>query len=229
MAGSHGTWYFLEKPAAETRPPSAGFFSQSTRSYSDLELIALILGDNRPEEERLRQAGELLDGGSAALLRRMSTRKLRGLVGDDGGARLLAALELGRRAIQGDATRAIACPRHVQEYARTYAAAQKEHFLAVHLNTRHVPTSLEVVSIGTLSTSLVHPREVFRTAIAEGTASLILVHNHPSGDPSPSPDDIEITTRLIKVGELVGIEVLDHVILARERYFSFREEGFLEQ
>jgi len=227
MAGTDGVWYFLEGAPANGRLVPASFFTQGARCYSDLELVAIVLGDGQPEPERLRLAGHLLDGGSAALLRRLSARKLRSLLGDSAGARLLASLELGRRAIQGDAKSAIACPRHVQEYARTYAAAQKEHFLAIHLNTRHVPTSLEVVSIGTLSTSLVHPREVFRTAIAGGTASLILVHNHPSGDPSPSPDDIEITTRLVKVGELVGIEILDHVILARERYFSFREEGFL--
>ncbi len=72
-----------------------------------------------------------------------------------------------------------------------------------------------------------HPREVFRRAISESSASLVLVHNHPSGDPSPSADDIEITARLVKVGELVGLEVLDHVILAGERYFSFREEELL--
>ncbi|MBP6874831.1 MAG: DNA repair protein RadC [Candidatus Eisenbacteria bacterium] len=227
MAGSPGVWYFLETPAAGSRLAPVALFHQGVRSFTDLELIAIVLDDGQPQEERLRRAGHLLDGGSAALLRRASARKLRAVVGDSGGARLLASLELGRRAIQGDATKAIACPRHVQEYARVYAAAQKEHFLAVHLNTRHVPTSLEVVSIGTLSTSLVHPREVFRSAISSGTASLILVHNHPSGDPTPSPDDIEITTRLLKVGELVGIEILDHVILAGERYFSFREESLL--
>ncbi|MFH1145046.1 MAG: DNA repair protein RadC [Candidatus Eisenbacteria bacterium] len=229
MAGSKGVWYFSEGAGAHERLAPASFFTQGARCFSDLELIAIILGDGIPEEERLRRAGLLLDGGSAALLRRVNARRLRSLLGDPACARLLASLELGRRAIQGDALKAIACPRHVQEYARTYAAAQKEHFLAIHLNTRHVPTALEVVSIGTLSTSLVHPREVFRTAIAGGSASLILVHNHPSGDPSPSPDDIEITTRLVKVGQLVGIEILDHVILAQERYFSFREEGFLEE
>ncbi|MCK4412097.1 MAG: DNA repair protein RadC [Candidatus Eisenbacteria sp.] len=200
---------------------------QGPRPFSDHELVAIVLGEGLPEPQRLALAGRLLDGGSAALLRRVSPRRVRRLLGDVGGARLLASLELGCRAIRGGGRRAISSPRHVQEYARVYATAQKEHFLVIHLNARHVPISLEVVSIGTLSSSLVHPREVFRAAIAEGSASLILVHNHPSGDPSPSPDDIEITSRLGKVGELVGIEVLDHVILAQERYFSFREEGFL--
>jgi DNA repair protein RadC len=194
---------------------------------NDLELLAAVLGDAPEGANRLELAASLLDGSPAALLRRVSPRRLRALAGPERAARLLASLELGRRALTGGGTAALSSPRHVQEYARPYATAPKEHFLTIHLNARHVPLLLEVVSVGTLSASLVHPREVFRRAIAENCACLILVHNHPSGDPAPSPDDIEITTRLTKVGELVGIEVLDHVILAQERYFSFREAGML--
>jgi DNA repair protein RadC len=195
---------------------------------SDLELLAVVLGDADQERTELELADRLLDGGSAALLRRLSLRRLRTLGGELRALRLQAALELGRRALRGSGSRVLSSPKHVQQYARDYAGAEKEHFLAVHLTTRHVPRLLEIVSVGTLNASLVHPREVFQRAIREGSANLILVHNHPSGDPSPSADDIEITTRLLKVGELVGIEVLDHVILAGERYFSFREEGLLQ-
>lgn len=197
-------------------------------ALSDLELLTLIL---TPEEESaggLPLADRLLDGGGAPSLGRWTPRRLARVAGDRQAARVLASLELGRRALRGHSCRALSSPRHVQEYAREYATADREHFLAIHLNTRHVPQRLEVVSVGTLSASLVHPREVFRLAIQEGSANLILVHNHPSGDPSPSADDIEITTRLVRVGQLVGIEVLDHVIIARERYFSFREEGLLD-
>lgn len=194
---------------------------------SDLELVAVVL-DGSAGGIALDQAARLLDGGPAALLQRMNPRRIRTLLGAHEAARLLAALELGRRAVQGTGRGALSSPRHVLEYARDYAAAQKEHFLAIHLNSRHLPQQLEVVSVGTLSASLVHPREVFRQAISQGSASLILAHNHPSGDPAPSADDIEITTRLARVGGLVGIEVLDHVILADERYFSFREEGLLQ-
>jgi len=194
---------------------------------SDLELVAAILGDSAEGPDRLQVAEAVLDRAPAALLRRLHPRRLRALAGPERAVRLLAALELGRRVLTGGGSRALSSPRHVQEYARPYASAPKEHFLTIHLNARHVPLLLEVVSVGTLSASLVHPREVFRRAIAENCASLILVHNHPSGDPAPSPDDIEITGRLTQVGELVGIEVLDHVILAQERYFSFREEGML--
>ena len=201
--------------SSDARPPTPA-------ACSDLELLATILGEG---EEAMGTADRLLDGGSAVLLKRLTPRRIRSLAGERAGARLLASLELGRRALQGDGRRVLSSPKHVQDYAKAYAAAEKEHFLAVHLSTRHIPSFLEVVSVGTLNSSLVHPREVYRRAIREGSACLVLVHNHPSGDPSPSADDIEITSRLVRVGELVGIEVLDHVILAYERYFSFREEG----
>lgn len=206
---------------------------RSLRTHSDVDLLEIIIstpdlpvvgGDDIAKERATR----LLDGGNAAVLRRLTTRKLANQLGAAAAMRVLAALELGQRALRGQGARVLSSPKHVFDYARSYATAEKEHFLAVHLSTRHVPVLLEVVSIGTLNASLVHPREVFRRAIRESSANLILVHNHPSGDPAPSADDIEITTRLIQVGELVGITVLDHVILASERYFSFREEGLIE-
>ncbi len=194
---------------------------------SDLELLTVLLQDEPEGREALGLADRLLDGGGAPSLGRWSARRLRNVAGGNRAARVVAALELGRRALRGRECRVLSTPRHVHEYAGRYASADREHFLAVHLNTRHVPHRLEVVSVGTLSASLVHPREVFRAAITEGSANLILVHNHPSGDPSPSADDIEITTRLVRVGELVGIDVLDHVIITGTGYFSFREEGLL--
>jgi DNA repair protein RadC len=209
------------------RPAAGDLLLGGAGELDDLELLATVLGDARDGADGREVAAALLDGAPAALLRRLGARKLRALAGPERAARLLAALELGRRSLTGGGTTALSSPRHVQEYARPYASASKEHFLTVHLNARHVPTLLDVVSVGTLSASLVHPREVFRRAIAENCACLILVHNHPSGDPAPSPDDVEITTRLTKVGELVGIEVIDHVILVREGYFSFREAGML--
>ena len=102
---------------------------------------------------------------------------------------------------------------------------KKEHFLALLLDTRgHVIKTAEI-SIGSLDTSIVHPREVFREAMAASAASVVLVHNHPSGDPEPSNEDIQITKRLVEVGELVGIEVLDHVIIAGEKFTSLKRKG----
>jgi len=105
--------------------------------------------------------------------------------------------------------------------------ADREHFYCVHLSARNTVLEVTLVSVGTVNASLVHPREVFKRAIALSAASIILAHNHPSNDPSPSADDLDITSRLTKAGELLGIEVLDHVIVAEGSYTSFRQERLL--
>ena len=102
-----------------------------------------------------------------------------------------------------------------------------EQFGVVLLDTKHRVLRTTVLSIGTLDASIVHPREIFREAALGGAAALVLFHNHPSGDPDPSPEDVELTRRLVKAGILMGIDVLDHVILADVRYCSFKEKGLL--
>jgi DNA repair protein RadC len=99
----------------------------------------------------------------------------------------------------------------------------KEHFWVLMLDVRQQLKTLDLVSIGILNSALVHPREVFRCAITQGCASIILAHNHPSGQPEPSADDLDITQRMEKAGEILGIEVLDHIIVASNGYYSFKE------
>lgn len=102
----------------------------------------------------------------------------------------------------------------------------REHFLAIHLDGRHRPIAHSIVSVGTATASLVHPRELYQSAIMVGAVALILLHNHPSGDPRPSTEDRELTTRLAEVGRVVGIEVLDHVVFTRDGSFhSLRDES----
>ncbi len=208
-------------------PRPARIVSEGPSALSDADLLCLVAAHDGKEEQFLEKAEALLQGSPCAALARMTRRRLSLAFGTEGAARVLAALELGRRALRGSGSRALSSPRQVFDYARAYATAEREHFLVVHLNARHVPVFLEVVSIGTLDASLVHPREVFRRAIAEGSAAIVLVHNHPSGDPTPSDEDVEVTGRLVQVGEVVGIRVLDHVVIAADRYFSFREMGLL--
>lgn len=107
----------------------------------------------------------------------------------------------------------------IAERSRTY---DREHFEVIHLNARSVPVAIEAVSIGTLSASLVHPREVFKAAIVSGAAGIIVCHNHPSGHLDPSPEDIAATKRLVRVGVLVGIPVIDHLIFANGGYQSLK-------
>lgn len=103
----------------------------------------------------------------------------------------------------------------------------KEHFLALHLNSKNHLLCLEMVSVGSLSAAVVHPREVYKSALLSSAAAVIFVHNHPSGDPTPSREDLELTKRLQEAGELLGIRVLDHVILGGEGHLSFADRGLL--
>jgi len=102
-----------------------------------------------------------------------------------------------------------------------------ETFLCLHLDSKNTIKALQVISIGSLGSSLVHPREVFRSAILNGAAGVIFAHNHPSGDPAPSKEDLDITRRLCEVGRLIGIKCLDHIIIGQGRYFSFADQGLM--
>lgn len=104
---------------------------------------------------------------------------------------------------------------------------QQEHFVVLFLNTKNHLINKKVVFIGSLNACVVHPREIFNTAIRQSSASIVLVHNHPSGDSHPSREDIDITKRLIESGEIIGIDVLDHVIISRDKFFSLKEQGLL--
>jgi DNA repair protein RadC len=108
-----------------------------------------------------------------------------------------------------------------------YRFEQKEHFAVMLLNTKNHIIGMPEVSVGSLSASVVHPREVFRAAIDHAAAAMILLHNHPSGDPTPSREDIAVTDRLVKAGKVMDIPVLDHIVLGSERFTSFKEKGLI--
>ena len=119
-------------------------------------------------------------------------------------------------------------PADIVSYVRQIARkAKREIFIAFYLDTRHKIRRAHVISIGSLAASIVHPREVFRPAIAHAAASIIVAHNHPSGEPEPSDDDIAITQRLAEAGELLGIPLVDHVIVGGRRHISLREQNLI--
>lgn len=146
---------------------------------------------------------------------------------------ILAALELGKRATEAARTRPVpitkitstieAVEYCAQQFAYLAGDAVQEEFHIVTLDTKHKPIRTHKITVGTLDSSLVHPREVFRPAIRDAAAAVLLVHNHPSGDPTPSREDHAVTERLTEAGKLIGIGVLDHIIVARERCLSLRE------
>lgn len=125
---------------------------------------------------------------------------------------------------------ALTCPGDVTAYIDTLdiVTSDREVFVVLHLDVRNRVVAHEISSIGSQTASMVHPREVFKSAIVKGTCSIILVHNHPSGDPSPSKDDVDITNRLRQVGQLMGIEVVDHIIVAPpDKHISMKEHGMV--
>jgi DNA repair protein RadC len=198
---------------------------------SDGELVALVLRTGDRRRDALAIARDLLarHGGLRGLGRAAASELRRAPgVGPAKGASLVAALEIGRRlasrALQpGEPVRG---PADVwQHFGARLRDASHEQFLVILLDGRHRVLRSESVSRGTLTASLVHPREVFRPAIREAAAALLLVHNHPSGDPTPSREDREITARLVQAGDLLGIPVLDHVVVAEGGYRSLREDG----
>ena len=136
--------------------------------------------------------------------------------------------ELTKRRYRGKQPRVIRGPDDVVALVgKKLRKEQREHFLVVLLNARHEVTGIETISIGSLNASIVHPREVFRPAMIATAASVVLVHNHPSGDAEPSEEDLSITKRLVECGELLGIGVLDHVIVASRGVVSFRSRQLL--
>jgi len=113
------------------------------------------------------------------------------------------------------------------EIAKDLLKSDREKFICLHLNIKNQLISFEAVSTGSLTASIVHPREVYKAAILANAASVVFMHNHPSGDPEPSLDDIEVTRRLAKAGAILGISVLDHIIVAQKDYFSFKQKNMM--
>jgi DNA repair protein RadC len=179
-------------------------------------------------------AGELLRVSDGSLRRLAASppielEKVPG-VGPAVAARVCAALELGRRlAREGPYERGrIKCPQDVYERcAPALRDLPQEEFRVLMLNVQHAVLRELPVTRGILDASIVHPREVFRAAIAENAAAVILAHNHPSGDPTPSPDDHAVTAQLVEAGRIVGIPVLDHVVIGDGSYLSFVEAGLI--
>lgn len=141
---------------------------------------------------------------------------------------ILAAIELGKRLCTDKDTQIrINTPEDTLPLLSDIKLQKKEHFMVLYLNARQEVIHKEIVSMGTLNASLVHPREVFEPALKYLASVILLAHNHPSGDEEPSDADIAITKRLNEVGQLMGIEVMDHIIITSERYYSFREHNMI--
>lgn len=202
-------------------------------ALGDNELLAIVLGQGSRRASALDLANAVLNafGGIHGLVRagRDAVTRLPG-IGAARSAQILAALELGRRTMTRLEKERVqfTSPRIAAEYLLPhYGNRPVEHFGIVLLDVKLRVLRTSLLSSGTVDTAVIQPRDVFREAALGGAAALVLFHNHPSGDPKPSDDDVRLTARMVSAGFLMGIHVMDHVILSDVRYYSFKEERTL--
>lgn len=213
--------------------PRERFLQDGPQSLSNQELLALLLRTGSKEESVLQLSNRLIKAFEGfRLLKEASVEELTEIkgIGEAKAIQILASVELGRRIHKlNDQDRyVIRSPEDGANYCmEEMRFLSQEHFVCLYLNTKNQVLHKRTVFIGSLNASIVHPREVFKEAFRRSAASIICLHNHPSGDPSPSREDIEVTKRLVECGKIMGIEVLDHIIIGEQKYVSLKEKGYL--
>lgn len=216
----------------EDERPRERLLAQGPAALSDAQLLAILIRNGRAGKTSVDLGRELLERfGGLAGLAQAGVNEIRGVagIGPAKAAEVLAALELGRRHQRPALTGESFCSSSdVAEYYRPRLRdLRKEEFRCALLDTKNRFIREASISTGSLTASIVHPRETFRSAIREAAAAVIFVHNHPSGDVRPSQEDILLTRRLVQAGEVLGIQVLDHIIIGDGTHFSFRDSGML--
>lgn len=217
----------------ERERPRERLLNRGANHLSNAELLAILMGTSGQRGESvLELAGRVLEkAGDISNLTRLTSDELCEIkgIGPAKAVQILAMVELSRRlSVQGTPPSSIRSPEDVRRLLlERLRHEEREHFFTVLLNTKNHCLGIEEVSVGSLNSSIVHPREVFRAAIRRSAAALIIAHNHPSGDCTPSREDMEVTRRLTEAGRLIGIDVLDHVIFGDGVILSFKEKGLM--
>ncbi|MDZ5712359.1 DNA repair protein RadC [Jeotgalibacillus sp. HH7-29] len=213
--------------------PRERFINQGPQSLSNQELIAILLRTGSKEESVINLANKLLqEFNGLRSLKEASFDEMTSIkgIGHAKAVQVLAAVEVGRRIanITFEDRFTIRSPEDGATFLMNEMRfLTQEHFVALYLNTKNQIIHQQTIFIGSLNSSIVHPREVFKEAFKRSAASIICAHNHPSGDPSPSKEDIDVTRRLVECGKMIGIEVLDHLIIGEKKYVSLKEKGYM--
>ena len=211
--------------------PREKLISKGTQNLKDEELLAILLRTGREGKNVLELARQVLTKYPKKRLLKMQYEDLIKIKGINSAkaCTILAAIELVKRALEkGEETLPIIrSTKDVIAQAVYMRDKTREHLMTIYLNARNEMIFKKPMFIGTLNANLVHPREIFQEALKQNAASVILVHNHPSGDPEPSQDDLEITKRILEAGKIMGIDVLDHVIITKNKVFSFKEKKLI--
>ncbi len=217
----------------ENERPRERLISDGPESLANHELLAILLRTGTKDESVLQLANRLLNHFEGLRLLKDATieeiTSIKG-IGTAKAVQILAAIELGRRIsrLQYDERYVIRSPEDGAKYVmEDMRFLSQEHFVCLYLNTKNQVIHRKTVFIGSLNASIVHPREVFKEAIKRSAASIICAHNHPSGDPTPSREDIEVTKRLVECGRMIGIELLDHLIIGDRKFISLKEKGYV--
>jgi len=229
--GSKKSFTIHDLPLSER--PRERLLKLGPEALSSQEILALILGRGIAGESVMVIAQRLLsEFGNLKKIANASIEELSKVkgIGVAKAAQIKASFELSKR-IDEDflyEKKRVKTPEQVLSLVKSrLKGKKKEHFLVLLLDTRNQVISISNVSVGSLDTNIVHPREVFKEAISSSASSCVFVHNHPSGDPTPSEDDMELTKRLTKAGEIVGIDVLDHIIVTDNDFISLKERGII--
>lgn len=202
-------------------------------NLSNQELLAILLGTGTKEESVNTLAQRvLMHFEGLSLLRDSTIEELTAIkgIGAVKGVLILASIELGKRMHQFKVHEryVVRSPEDGADYVmEEMRNLNQEHFVCLFLNTKNQIIHRQTIFIGSLNASIVHPREVFREAVKRSAASIICAHNHPSGDPSPSQEDIHVTKRLSECGKMIGIELLDHLVIGDHKFVSLKEKGYL--
>ena len=221
----------LIKDIIKEERPRETLLKKGETYLSDSELLAILINNGTRDKSAITLAREIIETSDG--IRNLSNitveelSKIKG-IGLAKACRIISALELGRRVSVASEMQKfkISSPQDIGNvYTEELRYKKKEIFRVVLLNTKNVIIGSKDISEGSLNASIVHPREVFLEAIKKSANKMILMHNHPSGDPTPSSEDINITKRLISAGQIVGIEILDHVIIGDGSFYSFKENG----
>ncbi len=212
--------------------PREKLIKYGPRTLTNSELLAIIISTGSKKENVLALSNKLFGKYNLKSLSKLkigSLKKQLG-IGDAKACKIIACFELGKRLSSFKETKrpVIKSAKDIAKlFIHDMGSLEKEHFKGIYLDTRKRIIKEETIFIGSLNESVVHPREIFKPALDESAAAIILLHNHPSGDPSPSSFDIKITEELVKAGNLLGIEVLDHIIIGGKKYISLKEKGLI--
>ena len=198
------------------------------KKLAEFELLAILLGSGIEGLNVLQLSKNILGIIQKIGIKKITLEdllKIKGL-GKAKASQILATVELGQR-LQADKRREILSAEDIWNLCVDIRDSKKEHFIAFYIDTQNCLIERQIISIGTLDASLVHPREVFEPSVRLSASSVILAHNHPSGNCDPSQDDIGITKRLTEAGKILGMEIADHVIVAKDKFLSFKEQNLI--